>query len=157
MSAGVNQLAALRREILLAAHPVGTIYTSDSPTSPAELFGGTWERLEGRFVLGASAAHPAGSTGGEEAVALKAPNIAPHQHGPGTLYVTYFGEYLGDAIAAQHSPFRGYTLNLDSGVQTNLTRHAMLSGLTDSGQGITGAAHNNMPPYYAAYVWRRLE
>ena len=34
-------------------YPVGSIYTSVSPTSPATLFGGTWERFgEGRTLIG---------------------------------------------------------------------------------------------------------
>lgn len=154
MNAGLNIFAALRREILLAAHPVGAIYTSDSPTSPAELFGGTWERLEGRFVLGASAAHPAGSTGGEEAVALKTANIAPHQHNGGNAVLTYMGEHIGDSGIPGSN--RGFSLALQGGLQTNLGRMATIDGLTGTGEGTTGAAHNNMPPYYAAYVWRRL-
>lgn len=50
-------------EAKLAAWPVGSIYMSVSSTSPATLFGGTWERISERFLLGASSSYPAGGTG----------------------------------------------------------------------------------------------
>lgn len=44
--------------------PVGSIYISTRPTDPATFLGGTWNRLQGRFLLGASSSYPPGSTGG---------------------------------------------------------------------------------------------
>ncbi len=35
-----------------AAFPVGTILQRTDSVSPASLFGGTWERIAGRFLLG---------------------------------------------------------------------------------------------------------
>lgn len=35
----------------LAAYPVGAIYIADKTTSPASLFGGSWERLSGEYYL----------------------------------------------------------------------------------------------------------
>lgn len=37
--------------VLNATYPVGAIYMSLSNTSPAELFGGTWERIVNKFLL----------------------------------------------------------------------------------------------------------
>lgn len=47
------------------AYPVGAIYLSMTEVNPAALFGGTWERIGGRFLLGADTTYAAGSTGGE--------------------------------------------------------------------------------------------
>ena len=45
------------------AYPVGSIYQSTDPTSPAALFGGSWEEIASeRVLMGASSAHAAGST-----------------------------------------------------------------------------------------------
>lgn len=45
------------------AYPVGSIYQSTDPTSPAALFGGTWEQIaQNRVLMGASSSHAAGST-----------------------------------------------------------------------------------------------
>lgn len=38
-----TKCAAAKAEAILTAHPVGSFYESTDPTSPAELFGGTWE------------------------------------------------------------------------------------------------------------------
>lgn len=48
----------------LDAYPVGAIYLSMSATSPQALFGGTWAKLEGRFLMCSDSSHAAGSTGG---------------------------------------------------------------------------------------------
>lgn len=37
---------------IAAAFPVGTIIQRNDNTSPAEIYGGTWTRIEGRFLLG---------------------------------------------------------------------------------------------------------
>ena len=48
-------------------YPIGSIYMSIDSISPANLFGGTWERIENRFLLAAGVdnlGYTAGSTGG---------------------------------------------------------------------------------------------
>ena len=47
----------------LTSYPVGSIYQSTDPTSPAALFGGSWEEIASeRVLMGASSTHAAGST-----------------------------------------------------------------------------------------------
>ena len=47
----------------LTAYPVGSIYQSTDPTSPAALFGGSWEEIASeRVLMGASSTHAAGTT-----------------------------------------------------------------------------------------------
>ena len=47
----------------LGYYPVGSVYQSTDPTSPAALFGGTWEQIASeRVLMGASSSHAAGST-----------------------------------------------------------------------------------------------
>ena len=64
----------------LELYPVGAIYLSTVATSPAELFGGTWKRLEGRFLLGCSADYPAGTAGGAAKVTLTVAQMPTHAH-----------------------------------------------------------------------------
>ena len=53
----------LSADSALAAYPVGSIYQSTDPTSPAALFGGSWEEIASeRVLMGASSAHAAGTT-----------------------------------------------------------------------------------------------
>ena len=43
-------------------YPVGSIYQSTDATSPAELYGGTWEQIASeRVLMGASSTHAAGT------------------------------------------------------------------------------------------------
>ena len=47
----------------LGYYPVGSIYQSTDPTSPASLFGGSWEEIASeRVLMGASSTHAAGTT-----------------------------------------------------------------------------------------------
>ena len=47
----------------LAAYPVGSIFQTVRSTSPAVLFGGTWQEIaQNRVLMGASYAHAAGTT-----------------------------------------------------------------------------------------------
>ena len=58
-------LAAIKSALLSSSFPLGAIYMSVNSTNPGELFGGVWEALENKFLLGASSSYPAGVTGGE--------------------------------------------------------------------------------------------
>ena len=53
----------LSADSALAAYPVGSIFQTVSTTSPAALFGGTWQEIaQNRVLMGASYAHAAGTT-----------------------------------------------------------------------------------------------
>lgn len=62
------------------AYPVGAIYLSVNDVDPSSLFGGTWERIGGRFLLGADSTYAAGSTGGEAAHQLTTSEMPSHNH-----------------------------------------------------------------------------
>lgn len=117
------------------AYPVGAIYLSVSEVNPAALFGGTWERIGGRFLLGADSTYAAGSTGGEASYTLTADEMPRHNHeidnlnasGNATPYMT---------VQAQEK--KGYGGNIQT----------MFAG--------GGKAHNNLPPYLAVYMWQRV-
>ena len=118
----------------LAAYPVGAVYISTVSTSPASLFGGTWEQLKDRFLLGAGDTYSAGSTGGEAAHTLTVDEMPSHTH---TFPTWYAG--VGNGSAVQ----RGW-----SGESTN----KLIATYTTGG----GRPHNNMPPYFAVYMWKRI-
>ena len=73
-------ISALRGDIISAVYPVGAIYMSVNAANPGTLFGGTWEQIQGRFLLGASSGHAAGSTGGAETVKLTGAQLPAHTH-----------------------------------------------------------------------------
>lgn len=132
---------ALSALILEAVYPVGSIYISVNSTSPQTLFGGTWKAIQGKFLLGQSSAHTAGSTGGEETHTLTMGEMPEHTH------PMYSGNAGGDS---EWTPDEGAYL-VDSVTQIKTTWWARL------GMGYAGGgnAHNNMPPYLAVYMWKR--
>lgn len=66
--------------LLGKVYPIGSIYMSVNNTDPATLFGGTWVELTGRFLLGRSTGHAAGTTGGAETHTLTTSEMPAHTH-----------------------------------------------------------------------------
>ena len=143
---------------LLAAHPVGSIYQTISPENPSVTFGGgTWERIEGRFIMGASDTYPAGSTGGS----------TTHEH----EYKLSFMWRLGALVGYPSSAISTYNYKTQSWSDDNrkvndgqytLTNDGFSStygekpdGETHSVAGNT-ASSSSIPPYYCVYIWRRV-
>lgn len=56
-------------------YQVGSIYMTFGNENPADLYGGTWEKVEDTFLMAAGNQYPVGSTGGNNAVTLGASNI----------------------------------------------------------------------------------
>lgn len=123
---------------LLGSYPVGSYYISHSDTSPASLFGGTWHRIESRFLWAAPATSELGKTAGEMTHTLTVNEMPSHSHG---LY--YRNEY------SLSGPGNGLT-NVSGGQST--TTQAGVKYMDNTGGG---AAHNNMPPYVNVAIWRR--
>lgn len=126
----------LLHDFMLAIYPVGSIYMSVSSTSPATLFGGTWERIKDTFLLSAGNTYSAGATGGEATHKLTVDEMPSHTH------AIYY--YLSSG-----SKSFGYSFQ-DKGEPSSQTTPS--GGIVNTG-GST--AHNNMPPYLAVYVWKR--
>nr|CAI9750280.1 tail protein [uncultured phage] len=63
-------------------YPVGSIYMNVNSTNPGTLFGGTWEQIQGKFLLGMSSSYPAGSQGGEARHTLTTAEMPSHGHNP---------------------------------------------------------------------------
>ena len=116
-------------------HPVGSVYQSTDSTSPAELFGGTWEQIKDRFLLAAGDVYAPGETGGEAQHTLTKAEMPAHTHGY---------DFTGQSTVTGVTAIRLYDAD---------GRRNEYQGASASAGG--GAAHNNMPPYLAVYVWRR--
>ena len=125
----------LGKALLDYLHPIGSIYQSTDSTSPADLFGGTWEQIKDVFLLAAGDSHAAGATGGEEEHVLTAAEMANHTHG-----YDYTGQSDTTGTGAIKIVSPSGTANAYTGKATS---------------NCGGQAHNNMPPYLAVYTWRR--
>lgn len=75
-----QNLTQLWHAIMLASHPVGSIYQSSDPTDPGTLFGGTWVPIKGRMLIGASEEYGALSEGGEASHVMTVDEMPSHSH-----------------------------------------------------------------------------
>ena len=134
----------------LSAYPVGSIYQSTNSTSPAALFGGTWEQIASeRVLMGASSSHKAGTT-----VNAGLPNIT------GSLIEAKVGG----------SPFRGSKASLSKSGALKFTEvntaWGGYNGMDGSAYNIEFDASRSNPIYgrsstvqpaaYYVYIWHRV-
>lgn len=127
-------------------YPVGSIYMSVNSTNPGTLFGGSWSELQGRFLLGRSSSHAAGSTGGEEKHTLTSSEIASHNH-------LVAANADGDKTLSSGNRIGMYSTHSDLKYSLRGSTAGASIGVTANSGG--GQAHNNMPPYLAVYMWKR--
>ena len=128
-------------------YPVGSIYISVNSTNPEVLFGGTWEQIQGRFLLGMSSSYPVGSTGGSKDAVVVA-----HTHNPANE-AGYYGFITNSKKA--------FTVG-DMGSQSGSGRYYPYStasfdisrNTTTGSTGVSGT-DKNMPPYLAVAMWKR--
>ena len=135
----------VQEKIFSLVYPVGSIYMSVNSADPGTLFGGTWERLEDTFLLAAGANHTAGSTGGEETHALTVNEMPSHD---GHVYNEVRGGNWAGFLSVSNATAYG-----SSGRGWNVTAGNELHPAGDTLGG--NAAHNNLPPYLAVYMWKR--
>ena len=126
-------------------YPVGSTYFSltDSRNPNVILGFGTWAKIEGRFLLGASSSYAADSTGGEATHALTENEMPKHYH---------------DALRYKTPTAQKFGCN--SGSLTDTSWKMPYNGGAAQDYIVTGyagnsEAHNNMPPYLAGSLWRR--
>ena len=68
-------------------YPIGFIFITIGDISPASLYGGTWELLKDRFLIGAGNQYLVSATGGEETHILTINEMPIHDHPtPSTMY-----------------------------------------------------------------------
>ena len=120
-------------------YPVGSIYVSVNSTSPASLFGGSWEQIKDRFLLACGSTYAAGKTGGEATHKLTVAEIPGHTHHP------YVESSKTQSVSTNifKSSTHGWSSKYEEGI----------GYMAPAG---SSAAHNNMPPFIAVYMWKRV-
>lgn len=100
---------AAKVDVLQRVFPVGSFYTSyNINTNPAQLLGfGTWTEVQGRFLLSASSAYPAGSTGGAASHAITVAELPSHSHTGSTASAGGHTHTATTASAGAHTHTRG--------------------------------------------------
>lgn len=137
--------------VLDNVYPVGSIYMNVNSTNPGTLFGGTWEQIQGKFLLGMSSSYPAGSTGGEESHRLTASEMPSHNG--------HLSAGIAGITPYEKGNYKGYldsstmTAHGDIGRGWNVYSGNEMHPASEAAGG--GQPHNNMPPYLSVYIWKR--
>lgn len=99
-------------------------WASNDSTSPASFIGGTWERVEGEFIMGASSAYPVGTTGGSATHTQTTAEMPSHSHSGSTGSAGSHSHSASTGSAGGHS--HSGTTNW-AGEHSHTTRMAVLS------------------------------
>ena len=162
-------------------------WASNDPTSPASFIGGTWERVEGEFIMGASSAYPVGTTGGSATHTQTVAEMPSHNHSGATGSAgshSHSGS-TGDAGGHNHTVSSaavtkygvttligegeteyGFQSNSSTPTTSWVGNHTHTVSISSAGAhthtvsiGSTGSgkAMSVLNPYYALYIWVRVE
>ena len=151
------------RQAFLLAHPIGSYYISEDPTSPAELYGGSWERVVGRTLIGSA---PDDGTDYSSFLTRSSSGYWYYADGAGNRYSMAVGTESGTpnvALTESEMPAHYHRLasNTVSGSSTVISVQSVYAGKDDyasqfiTGNAGSGKAHNNLPPYRATNIWYR--
>ena len=165
-------------------------WASNDPTSPASFIGGTWERVEGEFIMGASSAYPVGTTGGSATHTQTTAEMPSHSHSGSTgsagshSHSAWTGGAGGHshtvsaAVTQKHevnkigvagadgSGTYGYSFSSGTATTSWVGDHTHGVGMNEAGAhthtvsiGSTGSgqAMDILNPYYAVYIWVRVD
>ena len=178
-----ESLAAQREE----DHARIKFWASNDPTSPASFIGGSWERVEGEFIMGASSAYPVGTTGGSATHTQTVAEMPSHNHSGATGSAgshSHSGS-TGDAGGHNHTVSSaavtkyglttligegtteyGFQSNSSTPTTSWVGNHTHTVSISSAGAhthtvsiGSTGSgqAMSILNPYYALYIWVRVD
>ena len=126
----------------LELYPVGSIYQSTDPTSPAALFGGSWEVIASeRVLMGASSTHAAGTT-----VKAGLPNIT------GTLS-DVMGSFYAYPSGSGAFSVKGIGRSLENGSSGT---YGNISFDASKSNAIYGRSSTVQPAAYYVHIWHRV-
>lgn len=184
LQTNVEQAIPSNVNIVNLIYPVGSIYMSVNSTSPATLFGGTWERIQDKFLLSAGSTYSAGATGGSASHKITSAELPKHTHAyakPNTntnshiltinempshnhnVYINGQGSggrselYMGWGYTSNNE-VKNYSGDSFIGKTGGGQGHTHGIGTTSTATGDGGFANNSfstLPPYLAIYVWKR--
>lgn len=125
------------------------IYMSDTDENPADIYGGTWERIKGSFLWGIDDGESAGVTGGEKTHTLTQ-NELPKITGSINNYAL---QEQGQSVSTSGVFSTRQATEWATYGSNGKTQD---SDIVDLNIG-NNQPHNNMPPYYGVYIWIRKD
>nr|DAH45391.1 MAG TPA: baseplate protein [Caudoviricetes sp.] len=147
VEAKIKEILAAQRE---EDHAKIKFWVSDDPTSPAELFGGTWERIEDCTIWGASDTHPDGTM-----VEAGLPNITGDfdSRGNSASYYGTVGGSRGAFLTKKASGNKNGSYDVNS---AKIAADDVTFFDASRSSPIYGASNTVQPPAYCMYIWRRV-
>ena len=149
----VDADGTLSADSALASYPVGSIYQSTDPTSPAALFGGSWEKIASeRVLMGASRTHAAGTT-----VEAGLPNITgsvvPKLANIYNLFISESGATMTGAFY-NTGVYSSYGANDATNVTNSLPKDLYFDASRSN--PIYGRSSTVQPAAYYVHIWHRV-
>lgn len=155
----------LPQNIFNIIYPVGAIYITKGESSQSifDTLGieSTWQKIEGRFILGSSSSYDVGLTGGESTHKLTEAELPSHNHsvslttdsGGGHSHTATIYDLGGSSWGSNDHCVHQYSTRKITTSSAGDHTHSV-SGTTGS-KG-SGTAHNNMPPYHVCDIYERI-
>ena len=132
--------------------------------------GTTWQKQEGRFLLGSSGSYSLGTTGGDSTVKLTVDNLPSHTHSATTAAHTHtqpahtHSSQRSNGVEAAYQAKNNFysnsnTINGVAGIATTSAggeTTGSASPVTSIGSTGNGTAFSILPPYLVVNIWKRL-
>ena len=155
-----DKLSNTKKEVINEVYPVGSIYMSTSDDTIEKVqskFGGTWERITDRFLVGAGGSYSVTSTGGNKT----------HSHKYGMQIGAYYRSIRieNDSNAgllnyATSNSFGLSTFGYIGAMNGESNSNAASGTKTLSASYFRAIAQteyvSSLPPYYSVYIYRRI-
>lgn len=155
---------------------VGDIYLTTNSTNPSSIFlGTTWQKIEGRFLLGTSGSGASKATGGSNAKTITQANLPAVKiqldsfslsrgtmEITGDFYTSNYIKYAGSgAFYTKQTGLSGHGGDSGSGYKIGFQASRSWTGTTNTAQPQTmnlgsGQALDITPAYYTVHMWLRL-
>lgn len=160
INGGMNKLVGAVNDVINIMYPVGSIYMSVDSVNPSTLFGGTWERIEDRFLVATGTYFDLEQSGGSKDAV-----VVSHTHTQVEHTHTYPSDESGkpyktwgtkSGSTEEGAPLSGTgkhyaaTKNQDYKWLINMSSEQP----TINASGVDGA-DKNLPPYLAVNMWKR--
>lgn len=136
----------LKKTFLDIVYPIGSYFFTEDTKNPKDILGyeSSWEKVEGRVLMGASASYTVGSEGGEATHTLSEAEMPKHFH---------------DSLRYQNANAAKFGCN--PGTRPDTAWQVTYVGGQAQDYYVTGYTggsqpHNNLQPYRAVNIWRRV-
>ena len=131
-------------------YPIGSYYISNTSTSPASRFGGSWSQVTGRYPL----FHSVNKTGGNYNISID--HLPAHSHPQIRYDPDNFSTTTNRSVAAFHHTGSSYSYGwYTNGLQVGYSDAENLSWSDGSSGSYVGGGLSFYPAYQGVYAWYR--